>query len=354
MIRVLQVVGSLGYAGVEAVVMRYYRNIDKNQIQFDFITCSPTKQRYDDEIVELGGKIYRLPSRSKKPFSYINNLKKIIQENNYSIVHIQQNSASMAMDAFVAKQCGVKTIIGHSHNTSCHVLWQHYLFKPFVNSLITNRFACSKEAGEWVFGNRQGVQIINNALDIDRYYFDEEIRNTYRKEFNLQDKYVIGFVGRLEKQKNVGRLIEIFKKIRNENSILLIIGDGSEKNELLDKSKEFKDRILFLGKRDDVEKLMSVMDVFVLPSLYEGLPLVLIEAQAAGLSCVRSSSIPSGADITDRVYAVDLKDSDEKWADVILNVKQFDRTTVKEQIQKSGYDIKIEAKKLEEFYKTHA
>ena len=139
MIRVLQVVGSLGYAGVEAVVMNYYRHIDTNQVQFDFISCSQSKQRYDDEIINRGGVIHRCPSRSRNPFSYMRALKKIISENKYEIVHIHQNSASMTMDARVAKSCGVKTIIGHSHNTRCNVLWQHYTCLDDVANKVYTR-----------------------------------------------------------------------------------------------------------------------------------------------------------------------------------------------------------------------
>ena len=152
MIRVLQIIGSLGYAGVEAVVMNYYRHIDTAQVQFDFITCSSVPQRYDQEILDKGGRIFRVPSRSRHPFKYMWALKQILQTNKYQIVHVHQNSASMVMDGFVAKLCHVPVVIGHSHNTSCNVLWQHYLFKPWVSFCFDYRLACSSAAGEWVFG----------------------------------------------------------------------------------------------------------------------------------------------------------------------------------------------------------
>ncbi len=353
MIRVLQVVGSLGFAGVEAVVMNYYRNVDTTKVQFDFISCSETKQRYDDEILQRGGKIYRLPSRSHKPFSYMVALRKIIKENGYKIVHIHQNSASMAIDAFVAKMCGVSTIIGHSHNTSCNVLWQHYLLKPFVNLLLTDKFACSVAAGEWVFGEREDIKVINNAIDVEKFSYSEENRCACRKQLNVEGKYVVGFVGRLHRQKNVVRLLEIFNVIykKNKNAVLLLVGDGEQRKELetyVEKEK-LSPNVVLLGKRDDIGELMSVMDVFVLPSLFEGLPVVLAEAQAAGLSCVVSASIPP-LDITNRVTSLALEESDELWADTILSVTQFDRKNVFDDIQKAGYDIVTEAKKLQEFY----
>ena len=144
--------------------MNYYRHIDTDQIQFDFVTCSQIPERYDEEISKMGGIIHRLPSRSRKPIQYMRELKKLIKKHNYKIVHIHQNSASMTMDGIVAKSCGVPVIIGHSHNIRCNVLWQHYLFKPFVNSVLTHRFACSEDAGRWVFGNKAFLLIYNIIL----------------------------------------------------------------------------------------------------------------------------------------------------------------------------------------------
>lgn len=218
MTRVLQVIGSLGYAGVETVVMNYYRNIDRTKVQFDFITCSQKPERYDDEILGMGGRIFRLPSRSRNPFSYMRALRKVIADNKYRIVHIHQNSASMAMDALVARICKVPVVVGHSHNTKCNVVWQHYLFRPLINPLLTHRFACSKEAGEWVFGDKTDVRIVNNAVDVNRYSFKEEARNALRMDLSLQNTYTIGFLGRLHEQKNLFRLLAIYEKVHDRNN----------------------------------------------------------------------------------------------------------------------------------------
>lgn len=184
-LRVLQIHGSLGWAGVETVIMNYYRNIDRDKVQFDFTSCSSVKQRLEDEIIKGGGNIYRLPSRNRHPVSYMIGLYRLLREKNYKIVHIHQNSASMAMDAFVAKISGVKCIIGHSHNTSCNILWQHYLFKPFVNLFLDFRFACSAEAGKWVFGDRQ-CSIVRNAIDVNKYRFNQKVRSEIRNKLNLK------------------------------------------------------------------------------------------------------------------------------------------------------------------------
>lgn len=351
MIRVLQVIGSLGYAGVEAVVMNYYRHIDTTQVQFDFITCSPVRERYDDEILERGGQIFRLPSRSRSPFAYLRELKKIIQGNSYGIIHIHQNSASISMDAFIARLCGVPVIIGHSHNISCNVLWQHYLLKPFVNSLVTHRFACSEAAGAWVFGKQRDVQILHNAIDAERFRFQADTRSACRKELGLENRYIIGFVGRLHPQKNLGRLIEIFRAVLSVDprALLLIIGDGPDREMLAAQANDIKDSVLFLGLRDDVPELMSAMDVFVMTSLYEGMPVVASEAQASGLKLVVSDKVPS-PDLTGERKILSLDSENEAWRDEILRKSALDRASVTPAIQAAGYDIRLEAKKLADFY----
>lgn len=353
MIRVLQVVGSLGYAGVEAVVINYYRNIDTEQVQFDFISCSPNKQRYDDEIIN-GGVIYRCPSRNRKPFSYMKVLKKIITENNYDIVHIHQNSASIAMDAIVAKSCGVKTIIGHSHNTSCNVLWQHYMFKPIVNLFLTHRFACSSDAGRWIFGKKRDVAIVNNAIDAEKHQFKESIRIEYRKVFGLTNNYVVGFVGRLHEQKNLFRFLEICREVKAQksNAKFVLIGEGPQESELKAYAEKMGigNDVVFLGRREDVPNVLMAMDVFLFPSSYEGLGLVAIEAQATGLSCVCSDEVPA-PNLTGYEIKLSLDDSDVVWAEKVINIKSFEfREKATDHIISGGYDIKKEANRLLNFY----
>ena len=333
MIRVLQIIGSLDYAGVETVVMNYYRHIDRAKVQFDFVTCTKKEERYTKEILSMGGIIYNLPSRSREPFAYMKKLKQVIQENKYSIVHIHQNSASMTMDAIVARRCGVKTIIGHSHNTACNILWQHYLLKPLVNFFVTDRIACSKDAGNWVFGNRQDLRIINNAIDAEIFNFDKSMRDLYRKELELEDKYVVGFVGRFHEQKNLTRLIEIFRKINDENVALLLIGEGPEKDVLVEKTTDISHRVKFLGRREDVNYLMSAMDVFVMTSIYEGLPVVVVEAQASGLHVVVSDKVPA-PDILGMIDIVGLDETDDFWVEKIMQKREFDRVYVIEYVKK--------------------
>ncbi len=353
MIRVLQVVGSLGYAGLEAVVMNYYRHIDKERVQFDFVTCSGNKQRYDDEILESGGKIYRLPPRKSQTLSYMKALSQVIKNNKYDIVHIHQNSASMCIEMLVCRLCRVKTIIGHSHNTSCIIKWQHHILKPFVNMLSTNRFACSREAGEWVFGKRKDVVVYNNAVDTTIFKYDEAVRDKYRTQFGWNDKYIVGYVGRLHEGKNLLRALQIFKcaVMKNEKTVFVLVGSGELLDELKKSAQEhgILDRVNFLGIRDDVASLMMAFDVFFMPSLYEGMPVVIAEAQATGLKCIVSENVPS-PDLLGNLKRCLLDLSNEEWAQQILEKSDFIRQNAGEKIAVGSYDIDIEAGKLQTFY----
>lgn len=351
--RVLQVIGSLEYAGVEAVVMNYYRHIHKEQLQFDFITCSPTPERYDEEIEQLGGRIFRLPSRSRRPLEYMRALYRVIRENNYQIVHIHQNSASMVMDGIVARLCGVPVVIGHSHNTRCNVLWQHYLFRPFVNLIFKHRWACTPEAGKWVFGNRE-VKILRNGIDANLFRFNKEIRTSIRKKLGLTDELLIGFVGRLHYQKNPYRLLEILADVRKTqgNAHLLIVGDGEEREGMIQTCRELNilPFVRFVGQVTNVHEMMMAMDVFLFPSLFEGLGLVAIEAQATDLPCVVSENVPA-PNLTGKLSVCRLEEENEVWVKAILKQDLSKRSDSSLQIREGGYDIVHEAVKLEEEYK---
>lgn len=280
-------------------------------------------------------------------------LRKVIKENSYDIVHIHKNSASMAMDEMVAKSCGVKTVIGHSHNTSCNVLWQHYLLKPLVNHFCDYRFACSVEAGKWVFGDKEDVRVINNAIDASIFKFSEEIRERYRADFDLEDKFVIGFVGRLHEQKNVLRCIDIMEVVlkQNENAVIVLVGNGPQKDIVKKEveKRKLEGSVLMLGQRNDVPEIMMMFDAFLMPSVYEGLGLVAIEAQASGLWCVVSDRVPA-PDMTGRMVYLSLDFSDDVWASKLLEISIYDRSSAREKIIENGYDIEAEAEKLQDFY----
>lgn len=292
-----------------------------------------------------------MPSRRKTPILYMVALYKVIKNNNYKMVHIHKSSATMVIEAVICKICRVPIVIGHSHNSLSKEVNLHRILKPVVNKLITHKYACSEEAGRWIFGQRSDFVVIRNAVDAVKYAFKPEIRSDYRRRMNLEGCYVIGIVAKLHKPKNVGRLIDIFREIQKikDNAVLMIIGDGPEKETLMQKAENIKDKVLFLGMRDDVNNLMSVMDVFVMTSFFEGLPVATIEAQAAGLKLVVSNRVPT-VDILGELCVLSLDDNNEIWRDEIIKESLFDRSTAREFVQKAGFDIEMEVKRLEKQY----
>ncbi len=341
MIRILQMGMTDNQGGIETFLINYYRNIDKSKIQFDFTNIYNNKLCYQDEIEKSGGKIYEVSNYYKHPIKYIKDVIKIIKENNYSIVHCNMNSAVMIYPLIAAKIAHAKFIIAHSHNSSSDkgivkkVL--HNINRNFIPFLATNYWACSDKAGIWFFKKNvksEKFKIINNAVDLNDFKYDENVRIKIRKELNIdEDNLVIGHVGRFNKQKNHEYLIEIFNQILliEPKSTLLLIGEGPLKEDIINKANAMKidKKIIFLGYRNDVNKLMMAMDCFVLPSLYEGLPLVGVEAQASGLPFICSSSITDEILLSDYSVKIDLSENPKKWADNILKMKNIKRASNK-------------------------
>lgn len=351
-IRVLQMVGSLGWHGVEAVVMNYYRHIDRTKVQFDFIVCTQERQRYDEEVEELGGKIYRLPSRNRHPLAYRKALKKVfIEHPEYKIFHAHGNSASICMDLDIAKKYNVPVRIGHSHNTSCFVKWQHYLFKPFLNGKVTHRFACSKAAGKWLFSDKQ-VRVFFNAIELGDFQFNQDWRNNIRSELGVDDEcFLIGCVGGLTENKNHKFAIKVFNLFHKtiKNSKLIIIGEGELKAKLKQQVHEYSldDSVTFYGKTNCVNKFYSAMDLFMLTSKYEGLGIVAIEAQISGLPTLISDVVPQEAVIMEQAQVLKISGVDD-WVNACTNIYHSDQE--RKLVYSKEYDIDIQSKLLEKFY----
>ncbi len=353
MIRVLQVVGSLNYAGIESVIMNYYRNIDREKVQFDFIATSQGG-RFEDEIRSLGGKIFYLPSKSKHPFKYMNGLEKIIRENKYDIVHSNTNSASAYLDLKPAKKAGCKVRIAHSHNSSCLVKWQHRLFKPLLPGVVTHRFACSEPAAKWLFGKNKDYEIINNGIDFDKFAFNREKRNEVRNAQKWDDSFVIGNVASFQERKNQRFMVELMPELLKSipNAKLVLVGEGETKNKLrqLCEELDIADKVEFLGIRNDIDMLLQGFDVFCFPSFFEGLAVAYVEAIASGLSVIISDGVPY-VEIGNNVTRLPLES--EKWLAQIKQVAEHvssRRPLTEEEKESSGYDIKKLARKLEEYY----
>lgn len=350
-IRILQMTGSLGYAGIETVIMNLYRKIDRNNVQFDFIVCEDSG-RFDQEVQELGGKIYRLPSRSRHPLAYHNCLRKLlIEHKEYKVFHCNTNSASAVIDLFAAKRAKVKCLIQHSHNASCIVRWQHFIFKPILKMLKLNKIACSIPAAKWMFGNIKDVRILNNGVDLNKLSYDEEKRTELRLKMNVFDKLIIGHVGSFQERKNQRFLIDIVRDLALDNVELWLIGDGETKTSIEEYVKELKlsDKVKFLGLVDNVHELLHAMDIFVFPSKFEGLPLAAIEAQASGLLTVISDTITKEVVIASNAVQLPI-DSPDDWVKYIAAHSDYTRRKVDEEIISSGYDIDEQVKYLEKFY----
>ncbi len=359
LIRIAQIVGKWVGGGVEAVVMNYYRHIDRSKIQFDFICDEDSTNIPYEEIKNLGGRVIIVPPY-QKVIKYHKALVKIFKENNYKIVHSHINTLSV-FPLWAAKRAKVPIRIAHSHSTTNKKEWKKNLLKqilrPFSKVFANYYFACSEYAGRWLFGNKEfekgNVYVLNNAIDIDKFKYNEKIRQEMRKELKIDDDTtVIGHIGRFVAQKNHTFLIDIFNEYHkiNKNSILLLIGQGPLEEEIKAKVKNLNldDFVRFLGQRNDANKLYQAMDIFLLPSLYEGLPVVGVEAQASGLLCILSSSMTKETKVLDSTVFVSLSDTPESWANVIN--KKFQRKDTTKILTDKGFNINSEAEKLESKY----
>lgn len=353
-IRVAQIIGMATNGGVESIIMNYYRHIDRTKVQFDFLVESESKIINKEEIEKMGGRIIIIPSY-KKLFKYNKELKRIFKENNYDIVHSNMNTLSV-FPLRVAKKCGIKVRIAHSHSTSNKKEFLRNLLKNilrrFSKVYATHYFACGELAGRYQFGNKtydQGkVTIIRNAIDVEKFAYNEEVRNKVRKELNIEDKFVIGHVGRFVTVKNHTFLIDVFNEVSKEkdNAVLLLVGDGPLQSEIEDKVKQLglRDRVIFYGSTTEVAPLYNAMDVFVFPSLYEGLGMCLVEAQMSKVNFVCSEQVPNEAIASLAGMKVSIKSS-SKWKDAIL----AQRTNKRIENDFNGmnlYDIEQQSKEL--------
>lgn len=357
MIRVLQVVTNMDRGGLESMLMNYYRHIDREKIQFDFLVHRQERAAFDDEIEALGGRIYRLPRLVPWSKSYLSALNRFFDEHTgYKVVHVHQDCLSSVI-LKAAKQHDIPVRIAHSHNANQDKNLKYPIklwYKRSIPEYATNLFACGKDAGDWMFGGAS-YQIINNAIDVAAYTYDPTKRQEMRRQLDLTDELVIGHVGRFNPQKNHPFLLNIFAALlkKEPNAVLLLVGGGADMPKIQAKAQELgiAERVRFLGVRSDVADLMQTMDVFAFPSLYEGLPVTMVEAQASGLPCIISDKVPPECILTDGlVNIMPLSVSPEVWAEKILTMRAVPRTDRHEEIAAHGFDISTEAVKLQEFY----
>lgn len=367
MVRVLQVVGKMHYGGMETLIMNLYRNIDRSRVQFDFLVHYEEPGEYDEEIRELGGRIYVMPKTTFKNFfvyqKALNDFFKSHPE--YKVIHGHLQSVAFLYHK-IAKKYGNRYCITHAHNNGVEhsIKGRVSYFTALLAQKYTDEFwGCSMEACRYFFPKaiKEGkeVKIILNGIEAEKYRFRQETRRELRELACLSGKLVLGHVGRFTEQKNQSFLIDIFDELqkKKEDSAMLLIGTGPDKEKMLEKVKKkgLLEKVLFLGAREDVNEMMMVMDAFVLPSLFEGFGIVLVEAQASGLPCFcTEGKISPITKISDFYYPISLKKSPEEWADNILKLcdsqKKIDRAEQYKLAISHGFDIRKIAKDVEKEY----
>lgn len=333
MIRVLHIVPNMNSGGLETFIMNVYRNIDRNKFQFDFLEHYQEKSFYDSEIQSLGGKIYHFSLRDDNNiFKYIIKINKFFKNHNeYKVIHCHMESIG-SLVFIIAKIHGIKIRIGHAHTNSFNKNLKGYVkrfLSLFFKYTTTINFACSNEAGRYLFKNKKYI-VIPNGINFQKFKFNKNKRIKLRKEYNLEDKFVIGHVGRMDDSKNQLFLIDVFNQYQkfNNNSMLILVGDGEFKNKILKKISKLniENKVLLLGIRNDVNDLLSMFDVFAFPSKFEGLGICLIEAQINGLMTLTSENIPKNTNISNYIKYLPLEVN--KWVTALKNVNKRDNKIV--------------------------
>ena len=356
MIRVLHSELQSNIGGIEAFLLNLTKTIDKTNLQFDFLMRG-NNPYLENTLKNYGANIYKVPSGMSNYYKFV---KSILVKNNYDFVHVHKNSAAnIVLPLMVKKYTNAKLIV-HSHNTSPSggskiAIMLHKINRTKLMQLSDYRFACSDTAAEWMFGHNykdEQVKIIKNGIIVKDYVYNPEIRNKVRTEMGLEDKFVIGHVGAFREQKNHKFLLKLFSQLNIPNAELVLVGEGPLKNEMKNYAKELgiQDKVLFLGSRNDVSQLLQAFDIFAMPSLWEGLSVATIEAQASGLPTLVSKNVSSNTKITNQLIFVPLQS--EVWVKKIREIKKNnqDRPNNSEIINKAGYDMQVSSQIIRNMY----
>ena len=366
-IRVLHITEMLSAAGIESFIMNMYRNIDRNKVQFDFLVLRNEKEFYDEEIKSLGGKKYFVHSNIKNTWLRIldeaHQIEKFLNTHPYEIVHIHYTTPLRAPYLLAAKKAGVETRIYHAHSAAVSgksklklLIYEYYRKK--IMKWGTAWFACSKAAAQWIFPKelieRETVKIVYNGIDIKRFKYDEKKRVAMRKTLGLKDEFVLIHTGRFIDQKNQEFVLNVFKEIKNQYSCVKVIflGTGELLNKIEDKAQKLglRNDVLFLGVKQNVEDYLCAADCYVMPSLYEGLPVAAIEAQCSGLPSIMSTNITNEVVLTDNAKQISLDAPISEWSKKILEYKDMSRSDGSQIVSENGYDVHLVARWLEEYY----
>ncbi len=346
--------------GVENYIITILQNIDRKKFDIDLLVKEDITGINGEKIKGYYNNIYKMPNIFKHPIKTFSIIKKLSLENHYDVAHFNICLSAPSVFAAILKHYSKNTkIFIHSHNGSTVRKLRHYTFRPLLNKIADKKIACSETAAIWMFGKKavknNEVILCNNFIDTDKFLFNEKTRSSIRNELNIADKFVIGHVGRFANQKNHKGLIEIFAKIakQNNNVVLVLLGTGELEEEIKKyvNNLELNDKVLFLGLKPNTNEYYQAMDLFLLPSFFEGLPIVGIEAQASGLKCLFADTIDRKSDISGNVKFLSL-DNKKLWETEIHNIikSNYKRQNMKKVIVDAGYDMRSEIKKIEALY----
>ena len=351
--RLLCILSCMNAGGAETFLMKISRSLPPETYQFDFIV-SVGDGCYTEEVLARGGKIYQIPQRKKDFFGAFRGIKTVVKEHQYdAVLKLGENSLAV-VDLIAARLGGARRLALRSCNAPTNLSWKarcvHGLFRPILNCVATAKLAPSQLAADFMFGKKSDVKLLHNGVDLNYFCYDPQGRLKIREEFDLKDKVVVGHIGRFHAQKNHGYLLEIFKEIhsRRKDSVLLLVGTGGLEEQIRERICEMglQDHVILAGQRFDIPALLSAMDVFVFPSLYEGMPNTVIEAQATGLPCVISDTITSEADLTGLVHYLSLNDDPKHWGEKVFSVCSEKRKNTLTEFTERGYHIEDVAKEL--------
>lgn len=346
--------------GITNVILNYFRAMDQSDMTIDFVIPNDISNDLRLELESYGSSIYIIRNRQKRLFAYINKLAQLIEENNYDIVHAHGNSCTLGIEMVAAKRGKAKVRISHSHNSQNKYLIAHKMLRGIFDANYTHALACGEKAGKWLFQDKD-FEIINNGIDISKFMFNLENRQTYREKYNLTDKKVMGHIGHFSYQKNHDYLVDIFNACYKEdnNYRLMLIGEGDLRASVANKVNDLglSDVVIFTGKTFEVPQILQALDVFVMPSRFEGFPLTLVEAQTACLPCFVSDAVTKESGITELVHFVSLEKSPGEWVKSIQEAPTVNREKEKDKmcqtIIDAGYSISDNAKNLKALYQSY-
>lgn len=359
MTKVLNIISNgLKREGITSTQIEYMKYIDKTDLQIDIAAVHNDVPEVVETFEKLGCRVIHFPDRYKKLIKYCFELYKVIKKEKYNVVHVHGSSSLLAIELFVAKIAGVKTRIAHSRNTQCQYKIIDKLLRPFFHTTYNIALACGTEAGDFLFKERE-YEVLHNGKDFDKFHYSSEMREKICDEFGLNGKIILGFVGSLNEQKNPLFLIDLLEAVKKQlpNIHLIIMGDGPKREEVerYAVSRDVYGSITFTGRIANVNQIIQAVDIMLLPSLYEGLPNVVLEWQIAGIPSLISDRITKECKVTELVHFLSIDNGVMPWVDKILEmdlcVDRMENSAIAcEKMKNAGFEIRESAARLKEIY----